>query len=132
MQIERLLSATPVAIRPYYAKQDNGKMAFYMDANEQGKRLFNVGAMDADGKGGPLDFFAAHADRTRLRWVIAETDIEVETPTAISSVQTQNAPQQRFFSLQGTPLSSRPVAGVYLEQTIDNDGHVSVKKILAK
>ena len=132
MQIERLLSATPVAIRPYYAKQDNGKMAFYMDANEQGKRLFNVGAMDADGKGGPLDFFAAHADRTRLRWVIAETDIEVETPTAINSVQTQNAPQQRFFSLQGTPLSSRPVAGVYLEQTIDNDGHVSVKKILAK
>ena len=132
MQIERLLSATPVAIRPYYAKQDNGKMAFYMDADEQHKRLFNVGAPDADGKGGPLEFFAAHADRTRLRFVIEETDIEAGIPSSISSIKTQDSPQQRFFSLQGTQLNARPVSGIYLEQTIDNEGRVSVKKIITK
>ena len=78
LRIETTLSAEPVTIRPYYAKQDNGKAAYYMDADANANRLFNVGTPDADGKGGPLAFFSIHADRTRLRWVIEETSIEVE------------------------------------------------------
>ena len=80
LRIDNTLSAEPVTVRPYYAKQDNGKAAYYMDADANANRLFNVGTPDADGKGGPLAFFSIHADRTRLRWVIEETDIEVEYP----------------------------------------------------
>ncbi len=132
LQIDRLLSNTPVAIRPYYAKDDNGKMAFYMDADEQGKRLFNVGAPDADGKGGPLEFFAAHADRTRLRWVIDETAIEVQNPSVVSSVHSARNGQLRFFTLHGVMLNQRPSSGIYLEQHILDNGHVSVRKVVAK
>lgn len=132
LQIERLLSATPVTIRPYYAKNDNGKMAFYMDADEQGKRLFNVGVPDADGKGGSLEFFAAHADRTRLRWVIDETDIEASFTSSVSPLHEGTSGQHRFFNLQGIPLNQRPVQGIYLERTTHEDGHVSVRKIIAR
>jgi hypothetical protein len=126
------LSNTPVAIRPYYAKDDNGKMAFYMDADEQGKRLFNVGAPDADGKGGPLEFFAAHADRTRLRWVIDETAIEVQNPSVVSSVHSARNGQLHFFTLHGVMLNQRPSSGIYLEQHILDNGHISVRKVVAK
>ena len=82
LQIENTLSDSPVTIRPYYAKDDNGKHAFFLDSNSNGNRLFNVGNPDADGKGGPLGFFSVHADRTRLRWVIEATYIEVDTKPA--------------------------------------------------
>jgi hypothetical protein len=128
LQIENQLSVQPVAIRPYYAKQDNGKMAFYMDATEAANRLFNVGAADADGKGGPLEFFSIHADRTRLRWVIEETDVEVSFPTNIPSVSDTQPSPTRFFTLQGVELEHRPASGIYLEKTDGND----VKKVFVK
>ncbi len=128
LQIENQLSIQPVAIRPYYAKQDNGKMAFYMDATEAANRLFNVGAADADGKGGPLEFFSIHADRTRLRWVIEETDVEVSFPTNIPSVSDTQPSPTRFFTLQGVELEHRPASGIYLEKTDGND----VKKVFVK
>lgn len=132
LQVANLLSSSPVTIRPYYAKHDNGKMAFFLDANSNGNRLFNVGAPDTDGKGGPLEFFSLHADRTRLRWVIEETDIEVALPSAIRTAEADGNSQQRFFSLQGVALSKRPASGIYLEQTTHRDGHVSVRKVTAK
>lgn len=132
LQIANVLSSSPVTIRPYYAKHDNGKMAFFLDANSNGNRLFNVGAPDTDGKGGPLEFFSLHADRTRLRWVIEETDIEVALPSAIRTAEADGNSQQRFFSLQGVALSKRPASGIYLEQTTHRDGHVSVRKVTAK
>ena len=129
LQIETQLSVTPVAIHPYYAQQDNGKMAFYMDATEEGKRLFNVGVADADGKGGPLEFFAAHAPRTRLRWVIEETDVEVTFPaTGISSVSGAQKKSVRYFTIEGIELKHRPSTGIYLERTTKADGSVTVKK----
>ena len=131
LQIENQLSVQPVAIRPYYAKQDNGKMAFYMDANEQGNRLFNVGEA-TDDNGGPLAFFAAHADRTRLRWVIEETDIEVSIPSSVQAVREVAHGQQRFYNLQGVPLSKRPTSGVYVEWTTHDDSSVSVRKVIAR
>ena len=133
LQIENQLSVQPVAIYPYYAKQDNGKMAFYLDATEEGKRLFNVGAADADGKGGPLEFFAGHADRTRLRWVIEETDVEANFPsTAISPINGSRPLPTRFFTLQGIEMNQRPTNGIYMEQTTGADGNINTKKILTK
>ena len=103
LQIANALSATPVTIRPYYAKQDNGHMAFYMDADNNGNRLFNVGVLDADGKGGPLEFFSAHADRTRLRWVIQETSVEAAEFTGIESLTPAPSPtgEGSIYDLQG-------------------------------
>ena len=113
LQIENTLSAQPVAFRPYYAKQDNGKMAFFMDATEAGKRLFNVGVAEADGTG-QLEFFSAHADRTRLRWVIEETDVEVETTTAIADVADCYGKQrQQVYNLKGQRVR-KPTKGLYI------------------
>lgn len=134
LQIESLLADKPVAIRPYYAKNDNGKMAFYMDANADGKRLFNVGEPDADGKGGPLAFFSMYADRTRLRWVIDETDIEAIDFIATSIVKPTypDTSLRRYFNMQGTELKECPQSGIYIEQTTSPDGTLHTKKVIIK
>lgn len=132
LQVANVLSSSPVTIRPYYAKHDNGKMAFFLDATPSGNRLLNVGVPDADDKGGPLEFFSLHADRTRLRWVIEETDIEVALPSAVRTAEAGENSQLRFFSLQGVALSKRPASGLYLEQTLHRDGRVSVRKVIAE
>lgn len=132
LQVANVLSSSPVTIRPYYAKHDNGKMAFFLDATPSGNRLLNVGVPDADDKGGPLEFFSLHAERTRLRWVIEETDIEVALPSAVRTAEAGENSQLRFFSLQGVALSKRPASGLYLEQTIHRDGRVSVRKVIAE
>ena len=76
LQIEDVLSEVPVPVYPYYAKMDNGKKAYYMNANAQRDRCFNVGIQDGDS--GPVNFFAGNADRVRLRWVIEESTTEYE------------------------------------------------------
>ena len=90
--------------------------------------------MDSDGKGGGLEFFSIHADRTRLRWVIEETDIEavLPTPTILRSVEFRNNVQTNLYNLQGMPLNQQPSSGVYLERTTDDDGNVSIKKKMAQ
>ena len=132
MQIQHLLSASPVAIRPYYAGQDNGKMAFYMDANDGNIRCFNVGLLDGDGKGGPMDFSTLHADRTRLRWVIEETDVEASTIVTAVTTAAQEATAVSYYSLQGTRLSQRPSRGLYLELRVSADGRQQATKRIAK
>ncbi len=129
MQIERLLSAEAVAIHPTYAKEDNGKMAFYMDADETGKRLFNVGAPDANGKGGPLDFFAMHADRTRLRWVFDKTSVAVNLPTTVRSLST-TTDTVLYYSVDGRQLARRPRSGICLVKQTLPDGSVVVRKLI--
>ena len=133
LQVANTLSATPTTFRPYYAKHDNGKMAFFLDASQSGNKLFNVGAPDADGKGGPLEFFSVHADRTRLRWVIQETDIEAVDFVVPSTVALPSATMAtRFFNLQGIELARRPQKGIYIEQTTLPDGTVVTKKRIKK
>lgn len=133
LQVDNLLSAQPATFRPYYAKHDNGKMAFFLDASASGNRLFNVGAPDADGKGGPLEFFSLHADRVRLRWVIDETDIETVDPelSAIRPVA-KTAESTRYYNLQGVELNRRPQSGIYLVRTTRADGSVFVRKVTVK
>jgi hypothetical protein len=135
LQIANTLSATPVTFRPYYAKHDNGKMAFFLDADDTSKRQFNVGVPDADGKGGPLAFFAAHADRTRLRWVIDQTDIEAAdfTPTGIRTASGRCQPLSvRYYNLQGVLLSQRPQSGICLQHTIDSNGTSHIRKMVIR
>ena len=128
LQIENMLSAQPITIYPYYAKDDNNKMAYYLHSDEKRKRCFNVGTPDADGKGGPLAFFSGYADRTRLRWVIEETDIR-STPVSVLSVSAQNAPASvRYFNLQGIELGRKPTCGMYIERITAPDGTIKTQK----
>ena len=107
-------------------------MAFFMDANEKGDRIFNVGAADADGKGGPLEYFSGHADRTRLRWVIDETALEVaDLPAAVGKVVAGGA-QVEYYNLQGLRLAGKPVSGLYLERSVATDGAAHTRKVLGK
>ena len=130
MAIDNYLTSTPTTIYPCYAKHDNGHAAFYLDADERGKRLFNVGNPDADGKGGPLTIFGVHADRTRLRWVIEPTNIE-PLPTAIGTPRqhTHTAQPPRYYTLQGTRLQA-PQRGICIEQRTEADGSVTTRKVL--
>ena len=133
MQIEHLLSPTPVAIRPYYAKNDNGKMAFYMDAAASAIRCFNVGLLESDGTSGPLDFFTIHADRTRLRWVIEKTAIEAPTfLTGVTTVRPSAATAIAAYNLQGMKIRQQPAHGLYIEHVVAADGSMQVKKKLVK
>lgn len=133
LQIERLLSANSVAVYPLYAKDDNGKNAFYMDADDTGKRLFNVGAPDSNGKGGPLEFFSVHADRTRLRWVFEVTKVKVNLPNAVvqpSAAPSMTSSSMRYYSLDGQQLSRPPRTGIFFMQQTTADGHVNVHKLV--
>ena len=133
MQVGSLLSPTPVSMRPYYAKQDNGKQAFYLDATTDAIRCFNVGQLDADGKGGPLDISTLHADRTRLRWVIQETAIEAPTfLTGVTTVRPSAATAIAAYNLQGMKIRQRPARGLYIEHGVAADGSLQVKKKLVK
>ena len=130
LQIENLLASSPVTIRPSYAKMDNGKMAFYMFPDTQMNRCFNVGNPDSDGKGGPLGFFAGYADRTRLRWVIDETEVEVTTAVTSPSASIGIPHSVRYYNLQGMELSVPPTNGIYVKQETDAAGQVRVTKIV--
>lgn len=122
--IDNYLSATSATICPSYARHDNGHAAYFLDADASGKRLFNVGTPDADGKGGPLAFFSLHADRTRLRWVILPTDIlpqplpGEDIPEGVGHEHFIMKPLSavRYVSLQGLTLTSPPTTGLYIEQ----------------
>ena len=59
------LTDMPISVRPYYAKTDNDKLAFFIDANATSNKCLNLGTASADGKGGSLEFFNGHTDRTR-------------------------------------------------------------------
>ena len=120
LQIDNYLSATPVTIRPYYAKHDNGKAAFFLDADENGNRLFNVGNPDPNGEGGPLAIFSIHADRTRLRWVIEETTVPEVVIDDIGTIISNERRPNNIYSLTGIPIRTHASsvtglpAGIYL------------------
>ena len=114
LQIANTLSDTPVAIRPYYAKNDLGHLAFFLDATAEGNRCFNVGQPDSDGKGGPLEFFNGHADRVRLRWVFEATTTPITT--AVSSLSSEIPVPVAYYNLQGMRLATPPQSGIYLRR----------------
>ena len=114
LQIANTLSDTPVAIRPYYAKNDLGHLAFFLDATAEGNRCFNVGQPDSDGKGGPLEFFNGHADRVRLRWVFEATTTPITT--AVSSLSPEASVPVAYYNLQGMRLATPPQNGIYLRR----------------
>lgn len=130
LQIENTLSVEPVGIHPLFAKMDNGKMAFFMDATEAANRLFNVGTLDSDGKGGPLEFFSIHADRTRLRWVMEISDVNIAEYTSVPSVSDATATSVSYFTPQGIELYDKPAQGVYIECITKSDGTITVRKVM--
>lgn len=129
MQIEQLLSTTPVAIYPYYAKTDNSKLAFFLDASEAANRCIQIGSTDASLKEGPITFFGGHADRTRMRWVFEET--EEEAITAISHPSSSsNGITIGYYNLQGMPLTEKKQSGVYIEIGTDAKGKLVTRKVV--
>lgn len=129
MQVEQRLSSTPVAIYPYYAKTDNGKLAFFLDASEAANRCIQIGSTDASLKEGPVTFFGGHADRTRMRWVFEETEEEAII-SIIHPASSQDDTVIGYYNLQGMPLTEKPILGVYIEMTTDAKGKLAARKVV--
>jgi hypothetical protein len=131
LQISNLLSATAATVYPYYAKEDNGHHAFYMETSNTNTRCFNVGAPNSDGKSGPLAF-ASPADRTRLRWVIEELDIDTAISTLMRNGNNGRLVQTKYYNLLGNEVRPSSRQGIYIQKDTFSDGHSQTKKIIAR
>lgn len=127
LRIAGTLSAEPVTVYPYYAKDDNGKHAFYIETSPDNNRCLNVGTPDADGKGGSIAF-AWPADRTRLRWVVDELDIASAIKGTGSNGGRGKPTATEYYNMQGMRLDNVPHNGIYIVKTTFADGTVTTHK----
>ena len=127
LQIDNTLSATPVAVYPYYAADDNGKHAFYIETSDTNNRCLNVGTPDADGLQGSMSM-AYPANRTRLRWLFEEVD---NTATAISQTPAdeENGPVTgvKYYNLQGMEIAAPQGRSIYVKKETMSDGKVRTR-----
>ena len=127
LRIAGTLSAEPVTVYPYYAKDDNGKHAFYIETSPDNNRCLNVGTPDADGKGGSIAF-AWPADRTRLRWVVDELDIASAIKGTGNNGGRGKPTATEYYNMQGMRLDNVPHKGMYIVKTTFADGTVTTHK----
>lgn len=127
LRIAGTLSAEPVTVYPYYAKDDNGKHAFYIETSPDNNRCLNVGTPDADGKGGSIAF-AWPADRTRLRWVVDELDIASAIKGTGDDGGRGKPTATEYYNMQGMRLDNVPHNGMYIVKTTFADGTVTTRK----
>lgn len=127
LRIAGTLSAEPVTVYPYYAKDDNGKHAFYIETSPDNNRCLNVGTPDADGKGGSIAF-AWPADRTRLRWVVDELDIASAIKGTGNNGGRGKPTTTEYYNMQGMRLDNVPHNGIYIVKTTFADGTVTTHK----
>lgn len=127
LRIAGTLSAEPVTVYPYYAKDDNGKHAFYIETSPDNNRCLNVGTPDADGKGGSIAF-AWPADRTRLRWVVDELDIASAINGTGNNGGRGKPTATEYYNMQGMRLDNVPHKGMYIVKTTFADGTVTTHK----
>ena len=127
LRIAGTLSAEPVTVYPYYAKDDNRKHAFYIETSPDNNRCLNVGTPDADGKGGSIAF-AWPADRTRLRWVVDELDIASAIKGTGNNGGRGKPTATEYYNMQGMRLDNVPHKGMYIVKTTFADGTVTTRK----
>lgn len=127
LRIAGTLSAEPVTVYPYYAKDDNGKHAFYIETSPDNNRCLNVGTPDADGKGWSIAF-AWPADRTRLRWVVDELDIASAIKGTGNNGGRGKPTATEYYNMQGMRLDNVPHKGMYIVKTTFADGTVTTHK----
>lgn len=127
LRIAGTLSAEPVTVYPYYAKDDNVKHAFYIETSPDNNRCLNVGTPDADGKGGSIAF-AWPADRTRLRWVVDELDIASAIKGTGNNGGRGKPTATEYYNMQGMRLDNVPHNGMYIVKTTFADGTVTTRK----
>lgn len=127
LRIAGTLSAEPVTVYPYYAKDDNGKHAFYIETSPDNNRCLNVGTPDTDGKGGSIAF-AWPADRTRLRWVVDELDIASAIKGTGNNGGRGKPTATEYYNMQGMRLDNVPHNGIYIVKTTFADGTVTTHK----
>lgn len=127
LRIAGTLSAEPVTVYPYYAKDDNGKHAFYIETSPDNNRCLNVGTPDADGKGGSIAF-AWPADRTRLRWVVDELEIASAIKGTGNNGGRGKPTATEYYNMQGMRLDNVPHNGIYIVKTTFADGTVTTHK----
>ena len=127
LRIAGTLSAEPVTVYPYYAKDDNGKHAFYIETSPDNNRCLNVGTPNADGKGGSIAF-AWPADRTRLRWVVDELDIASAIKGTGNNGGRGKPTATEYYNMQGMRLDNVPHNGMYIVKTTFADGTVTTRK----
>ena len=126
--VDNTLSATPVSVYPYYAGEDNGRHAFYIETSDSVNRCLNVGVPDATGMNGSVSM-AYPANRTRLRWMFEEVD---PTVTSIQHATTRTARNHstRYFTLQGIEINDTSAHRLYIRQQTGSDGKVTSKIIV--
>ena len=129
LRIAGTLSAEPVTVYPYYAKDDNGKHAFYIETSPDNNRCLNVGTPDADGKGGSIAF-AWPADRTRLRWVVDELDIASAIKGTDNNGGRGKPTATEYYNMHGMRLDNVPHNGIYIVKTTFADGTVTTRKAI--
>lgn len=129
LRIAGTLSAEPVTVYPYYAKDDNGKHAFYIETSPDNNRCLNVGTPDADGKGGSIAF-AWPADRTRLRWVVDELDIASAIKGTGNNGGRGKPTATEYYNMHGIRLDNVPHNGIYIVKTTFADGTVTTRKAI--
>ena len=127
LRIAGTLSAEPVTVYPYYAKDDNGKHSFYIETSPDNNRCLNVGTPDANGKGGSIAF-AWPADRTRLRWVVDELDIASAIKGTGNDGGRGKPTATEYYNMQGMRLDNVPHKGMYIVKTTFADGTVTTHK----
>lgn len=129
LQIANLLSATPATVYPYYAKMDNGNVAFYMETAPDNTRCLNVGTPNEAGTEGTVGF-AGPADRTRLRWVVSPIDEEVTDGISAVTGTDGNIVKRETFSVEGVRVENVPRGSVVIERVTYSDGScVTLKRI---
>lgn len=132
MKVDNYLSGEAVSVYPYYAKEDNGKHAFYIEESDTVNRCFNVGIADSDGLQGPL-VFASPADRTRLRWVFEEVDAATTAIEGIGAEPTTcKVTSRKLYSLQGVELPAASPKGLFVERVVYEDGKVRSRVVLGR
>lgn len=126
--VDNTLSATPVSVYPYYAGEDNGRHAFYIETSDSVNRCLNVGVPDATGMNGSVSM-AYPANRTRLRWMFEEV---APTVTSIQHATTRTARNHstRYFTLQGMEINDTSAHRLYIRQQTGSDGKVTSKIIV--
>lgn len=129
LQIGNTLSGSPVSVYPYYAADDNGKHAFYIETSDSVNRCLNVGTPDADGLQGSIAT-AYPANRTRLRWIFEEVDF---TPSAVQAIGEGSSPATvTYYNMQGMKISKPAGQKVYIEKRTSSNGQTKSRVVVGR
>lgn len=152
LQVSSSLSSNAVEIIPVYKKDDNGLRAYAIATSAAVTTCLQVNPPS-------VNTFGGYADRTRMRWIFAESD-DIATGLQQAKIKTDflkntlideelvllnpdNFESLEIINLSGLKLISAPVQaasinlsalpkGIYLAKAISKNGELYLSKIVKK